>query len=78
MRIKGSDKNFKRKHVPKIEYASELSVADIEELGENIIDNADRLSMDQLVIKRNSQVKFHNVDDSIGLLFESLDTQFIS
>ncbi len=78
MRIKGSDKNLNKKYIPKNDYASELSVSDIEDLGDNIIDNADRSSADQFNFCKDSKVKFHNVDDSIELLFENLDTQFIS
>ncbi|WP_347923343.1 hypothetical protein [Pontimicrobium sp. SW4] len=61
-----------------MEYGSELSVSDMEDLGENIIDNADRKSCEQLNIQFDSYVKFHDVDDSIKLLIDSPQTEFIS
>jgi len=65
-----------RKHIPKIEYASELSVAGVIELGQNVASNAG--SAGKFVFNPNSKIKFHDIDDSIGLLFKHPCTMFIS
>jgi len=78
MRTKGSTKNSNKKHVPKMEYASELSVSEIENVGDNLIDNADKLASEQFSVSPDSNVKFHDVDDSIKLLVEFPCNEFIS
>lgn len=70
MRIKGSNNGCDKKHVPKMEFASELSVSEIQNSGDNLIDNADKLAAEEFSISLDSDVKFHDVDESIKLLIE--------
>ena len=61
---------IKRKYIPKNDYACEFSVLWIEDLKANLFPSAKPSKIKQLYFNSNREIKFHDVDDSIGLLLK--------
>lgn len=78
MRTKDSNKSIGKKNIPTREYKSELSVSEMTNMGERIVYNAERKSCNQFSPEENSDVKFHNVDDSIDILLNNPRLDFIA
>lgn len=71
----GQRKEIKGKYIPKRDYACEISVSDQIDLGENQFPSPKRNEKDRLIFNPEKEIKFHDVDNSIELLFQDMHNE---